>query len=526
MRCAKCGFSNIHGAKFCSECGSPMEMPSANEQARRSSNRKVIKLPSDMSSQPTTPIERPWEVRVPKRDGATLQTSGSQSGVTSSSSVPSDKGPTPRRKSDSAGTTGRIPAIKRPTHESGKIPPEERVSSNTGRIATAAAMTKPSPGDTTPILIDDFASDQPASTSAGVAGETRPTRPRRSVRYEATRNASNETGDRRKFIVVLIALLIVCCLVALGIFLAGSGSNSKTVSFDTDGGTVIGNQYIAEGDELSRPANPTRSGYTFDGWYLDANYGEEATFPLDVTQDMTLYAKWKQTSSTSTLPGASTTTPGTTTPSTDNATNGSATTGGTTGSSSNSTGSSSAGTGSSGNRPGSSGAAISDGSGSGASGGNASSGGSGNAGGSTGGGSNAGTSTGDSNLNGPGVSNGAVNVSMVSANGRTLTGTVNLHDGYVIPNSSEKAYTVDELRALGLNDAELCIARNEPYARQGYSFRNPGLQAYFNSRSWYHNTGWRGELPADSAGYITAHNLLTLAQETPGAAAWLNLRLR
>ena len=153
--------------------------------------------------------------------------------------------------------------------------------------------------------------------------------------------------------------------------------------------------------------------------------------------------------------------------------------------------------------------------------GNASSGGStsGNAGGSTSGGSSSG-----GNLNGPGVSNGTVNVSMVSASGRTLTGSVTLHDGYVIPNSSEKAYSVAELRALGLNDAELCIARNEPYARMGYSFRNPGLQAYFNARSWYHNKGWRGELPQDSAGYITAHNLLTIAEQSPSAAQWLRLR--
>ena len=81
-----------------------------------------------------------------------------------------------------------------------------------------------------------------------------------------------------------------------------------------------------------------------------------------------------------------------------------------------------------------------------------------------------------------------------------------------------------ELRALGLNDAELCIARNEPYARMGYSFRNPGLQAYFNARSWYHNKGWRGELPQDSAGYITAHNLLTIAESSSSAAQWLRLR--
>ena len=216
---------------------------------------------------------------------------------------------------------------------------------------------------------------------------------------------------------------------------------------------------------------------------------------------MTLYAKWKEASDTTTTPGSSssTTSPDATTPGTD-ATGNAATSG------------------AAGSGTGSNGAVSGSGNSGGSTSGNTGSGGS-TSGGSTGGGSSSG-----SNLNGPGVSNGTVNVSMVSASGRTLTGSVTLHDGYVIPNSSEKAYSIAELRALGLNDAELCIARNEPYARMGYSFRNPGLQAYFNARSWYHNKGWRGELPQDSAGYITAHNLLTIAERSPSAAQWLRLR--
>lgn len=522
MRCAKCGFSNIHGAKFCSECGSPLQMPGA-DRPNRSANRKVIKLPSDMSNEPTTPIERPWEVRVPKRDGATPTTPGSASAPGAAAS--SDKTPTPRRRTGAAATTGKIPVIKRPTSESSRVPDEDRAATRTARATTTSTGARSAAGATTPILIDDFAAEPTPTRSAGATGDIPGSRTRRSVRHDTTRTPRNTTGDGKRFVVILIALLIICCLVAFGVFLANSGSQSKTVSFDTDGGTVIGNQYILENGKLERPANPTRPGYTFDGWYLDANYNEEASFPIDVTQDMTLYAKWKEASSTGTLPGSiSTTTPGTTTPGSDATTSG-ATTGNSTGSSSGSTGSTSTG-GNFGSSGSSSGTAISGGS-SGASSGSSTE---GNTGGSSGGtsGSNtpSGGNTGGDNLNGPGVSNGAVNIAMVAFNGRTLTGTVNLHDGYVIPNSSEKAYSIDELRALGLNDAELCIARNEPYARQGYSFRNPNLQAYFNARSWYHNTGWRGQLPADSAGYITAHNLLALAEQTPGASQWLHLRMR
>ena len=499
MRCAICGFSNIHGAKFCSECGSPLQMQDAGKSARKNSDRKVIKLPSDMANEPTTPIERPWEVRVPKRE-ATSPTSGATTGtpINATSSGTSGKAPTPRHRT---GTTGRIPAIKRPANEDGKIPVEERASSAASRTRMTGAVSSPSPHDTAPILIDDLA----AATPTAVGGATGPTpRPRRSSRYDAAAVTNDNAGGRRRVIAIVIAVLVVCCVVAFGIYFSNSGNGTKTVSFDTDGGTVIGNQYIVDNGKLERPANPTRPGYVFDGWYLDASYNEAAVFPIDITQDMTLYAKWKEASDTATTPGSSssTTSPDATTPGTD-ATGNAATSGAT------------------GSGTGSNGAVSSGGNSGGSTSGNASSGGStsGNAGGSTSGGSSSG-----GNLNGPGVSNGTVNVSMVSASGRTLTGSVTLHDGYVIPNSSEKAYSIAELRALGLNDAELCIARNEPYARMGYSFRNPGLQAYFNARSWYHNKGWRGELPQDSAGYITAHNLLTIAESSSSAAQWLRLR--
>lgn len=302
MRCAKCGFSNIHGAKFCSECGSPLQMPGA-DRPNRSANRKVIKLPSDMSNEPTTPIERPWEVRVPKRDGATPTTPGSASAPGAAAS--SDKTPTPRRRASAAATTGKIPVIKRPTSESGRVPDEDRAATRTARTTTTSTGARSAASATTPILIDDFAAEPAPTRSAGTTGDIPGSRTRRSVRHDTTRTTRNTTGDRKRFVIILIALLVICCLVAFGVFLANSGSKSKTVSFDTDGGTVIGNQYILENGKLERPANPTRPGYTFDGWYLDANYNEEASFPIDVTQDMTLYAKWKQESSSSALPALS-----------------------------------------------------------------------------------------------------------------------------------------------------------------------------------------------------------------------------
>ena len=57
---------------------------------------------------------------------------------------------------------------------------------------------------------------------------------------------------------------------------------------------------------------------------------------------------------------------------------------------------------------------------------------------------------------------------------------------YILPDSDKRYYTKSELSGLTLN--ELRIARNELYARHGRIFNDGGLQAYFESRSWYHGT--------------------------------------
>lgn len=515
MRCPHCGFNSFESAKFCAECGMPFEKKQ-KDPARYAKERKVVKLPSDASNRPSKPIERPWEVAVPQR--------GTSDDVTAAPK--SDKGPTPRRRTQSAGTTGKIPPIKHPASETGKIPAEERKARAAAGVGGAPSAARTTGRDdaakgTAPILIvDDAVSKDGDQTKAEAAtpviatapayasgsANARPGQSRRSAQRDTYSAQAKSTG-KSKPIIITIAILIIVCLVALGVFLVNTNGSERTVSFDTDGGTIVGNQYILEDGKLDRPANPTRPGYAFDGWYLDAGLTEKAEFPIDVTQDMTLYAKWKQetTHSNGGVPGT-VTTPG-------DATDGSTDTAAANGNSSSNSGS---------------GSSASNGSqGTGSSRPNAtkpSTGGSpsGNSGGAS---SSNGSSSNNGNLNGPGVSNGKVDIRLIASNGSALTGTVTLHDGYVIPDSSTKAYTVAELKALGLNYAELCIARNEPYARMGYSFRNPQLQAYFNARSWYHNTGWRGQLPEGSAGYVTAHNLLTIAKQSSGASKWLNLKM-
>ena len=48
---------------------------------------------------------------------------------------------------------------------------------------------------------------------------------------------------------------------------------------------------VANGS-ITKPADPTREGYTFAGWYTDEACTEAYDFSVAVTADMTLYAKW------------------------------------------------------------------------------------------------------------------------------------------------------------------------------------------------------------------------------------------
>lgn len=66
-----------------------------------------------------------------------------------------------------------------------------------------------------------------------------------------------------------------------------------TVSFDTGEGSGVESQTVAWGETAARPGDPARSGWTFDGWFVDAALAVPYDFASPVTGDITLYARWK-----------------------------------------------------------------------------------------------------------------------------------------------------------------------------------------------------------------------------------------
>ena len=67
-----------------------------------------------------------------------------------------------------------------------------------------------------------------------------------------------------------------------------------TVTFDTNGGTVVAQQLVTKGEKASEPTAPTREGYGFAGWYSDSDLTSAFSFDTAITTDTTLYAKWTE----------------------------------------------------------------------------------------------------------------------------------------------------------------------------------------------------------------------------------------
>lgn len=69
-----------------------------------------------------------------------------------------------------------------------------------------------------------------------------------------------------------------------------------TVNFNSNQGTAVDSQLVAVGGKVAKPADPTKKGYTFSGWFTDKDCTKAYDFDaaVDNTQpEFTLYAGWK-----------------------------------------------------------------------------------------------------------------------------------------------------------------------------------------------------------------------------------------
>ena len=65
------------------------------------------------------------------------------------------------------------------------------------------------------------------------------------------------------------------------------------VTFDVDGGSEIASATVLNGKTVAEPAEPTKNGFAFIGWYTDASFDERYEFATTaITANTTVYARW------------------------------------------------------------------------------------------------------------------------------------------------------------------------------------------------------------------------------------------
>lgn len=64
------------------------------------------------------------------------------------------------------------------------------------------------------------------------------------------------------------------------------------VGFDTDGGSAVSSAIVDSGSLAIRPADPSKAGKNFGGWYKEKECINKFYFNEPILSDMTLFAKW------------------------------------------------------------------------------------------------------------------------------------------------------------------------------------------------------------------------------------------
>ena len=88
----------------------------------------------------------------------------------------------------------------------------------------------------------------------------------------------------------------VCGLVSsFSPFAAGEELAVYAITYDANEGTLAGGEvtsYTFGASAITEPADPTRTGYDFVGWFLDDGAWAAPAFPLTPIENTTVYAKW------------------------------------------------------------------------------------------------------------------------------------------------------------------------------------------------------------------------------------------
>ena len=71
-------------------------------------------------------------------------------------------------------------------------------------------------------------------------------------------------------------------------------NSGHKITFDSNGGSTVDSVNVKDGATLAQPANPTKYGFDFGGWYCNPELTDPYDFSKPVTYGFTLFAKWDE----------------------------------------------------------------------------------------------------------------------------------------------------------------------------------------------------------------------------------------
>lgn len=89
--------------------------------------------------------------------------------------------------------------------------------------------------------------------------------------------------------VFIFVLFLVTCVALLNVVSCGKKVQTYIVTYEN---VSMNPSTVEENTSIPEPTAPTKTGYRFVGWFLDATCKIPAVFPLKITADLSLYAKY------------------------------------------------------------------------------------------------------------------------------------------------------------------------------------------------------------------------------------------
>ncbi len=75
-------------------------------------------------------------------------------------------------------------------------------------------------------------------------------------------------------------------------FVAEDAKVKYTATFNSNGGSTVASVTVDADQAFTKPIDPTKTGYSFEGWYTDSGLTTAYDFNTKASANITLYAKW------------------------------------------------------------------------------------------------------------------------------------------------------------------------------------------------------------------------------------------